>query len=171
FSTSPLSVGNHNITADFDGTTHFIRSSGQTTQTVDVLVSIDDVTVTEGKPGDKIVATFKVKLSEPSSLPVTVDFATMSGSASPITDYTTTNGTLIFAPQFTEQTVDVDITSDNAAEPGETFFVNLSSPTNAFIATGNGPGTIVDDDPAPSISINDVSATEGDSGTVPLVFT
>ena len=38
-------------------------------------------------------------------------------------------------------------------EIDETFFVNLSSPTNATIADGQGMGTIADDDarrPSPS---------------------
>ena len=55
----------------------------------------------------------------------------------------------------------------------ETFTVNLSAPTNATIATGTGTGTIVNDDaPAlPTLSINNVSANEGNSGTTAFTFT
>ena len=44
--------------------------------------------------------------------------------------------------------------------------MNLSSPANATIADAQGVGTITNDDPAtPSITINDVMVTEGNSGT------
>ena len=51
------------------------------------------------------------------------------------------------------------VNGDRLAEPNETFFVNLSSPTNATIADGQGVGTIVDDEPR--ISISDVTKKEG----------
>ena len=50
-------------------------------------------------------------------------------------------------------------------EPDETFFVNLSNPTNATIADGQGQGTITNDDPQPTISIGMSFRTEGASGT------
>src|SRR5262249_46381981 len=59
---------------------------------------------------------------------------------------------------------------DRLPEPNETFVVNLSSPTNATIADGQGVGTIVDDEPR--ISISDVSKKEGKNGQTTLfVFT
>ena len=51
------------------------------------------------------------------------------------------------------------VNGDRLAEPNETFVVNLSSPTNATIADGQGVGTILDDEPR--ISISDVTKTEG----------
>ena len=59
----------------------------------------------------------------------------------------------------------------HARRGNETFFVNLSNPTNATIADGQGVGTIIDDDPLPSLSINDVTVTEGNSGTTNATFT
>ena len=50
-------------------------------------------------------------------------------------------------------------------EANETFFVNLAGPTNATIADGQGLGTITDDDPLPTLAINDVTVTEGNAGT------
>ena len=58
------------------------------------------------------------------------------------------------------------VNGDRLAEPNETFFVNLSSPTNATIADGQGVGTIVDDEPR--ISISDVTKTEGKKGQTTL---
>ena len=53
----------------------------------------------------------------------------------------------------------------------ETFFLNLSNPANATIADGQGVGTITNDDTTPTISVNDVSANEGNSGTSTMAFT
>jgi Calx-beta domain len=61
------------------------------------------------------------------------------------------------------------VNGDRLPEPGETFVVNLSSPTNATIADGQGVGAIVDD--APRISISDVTRREGRKNTTSFVFT
>ncbi len=67
-------------------------------------------------------------------------------------------------------TVTVLVNGDATIEPTENFSVNLSSPVNATINDGQGIGTITNDDTA-SISINDVTLTEGNSGTKDFIFT
>src|SRR5262249_22767771 len=57
-----------------------------------------------------------------------------------------TSGTLTFAPGETSKTVLVPTINDNVGEGTETFTVNLSNPTGATIAHGQGTGTILDDD-------------------------
>src|SRR5204863_6808745 len=64
-----------------------------------------------------------------------------------------------------------DWSSDVCSSDLETFFVNLDTPVNATIADGQGVGTIVNDDTQPTISINDVSHNEGNSGTTSYDFT
>ena len=68
---------------------------------------------------------------------------------------------------MTTQTVTVQVNGDTTVEPNETFNVNLSSATgNATIADAQGVGTIVNDDAAaPTLTIDDVSHNEGNSGT------
>jgi hypothetical protein len=56
-------------------------------------------------------------------------------------------------------------------EGNETFNVGLSGATNATIADSQGIGTINNDDAQPTISINDISVNEGDSGTTSAGFT
>ena len=56
-------------------------------------------------------------------------------------------------------------------EANETFNVNLSGAANASIIDSQGVATINDNDPTPSLTINNVSVTEPDSGTVAMVFT
>jgi len=134
-------------------------------------ISINDVTVTEGNTGTKL-ATFTVTLSNPSSQTVTVTWQTADGTATAGSDYVAVPATVLtFNPNVTSNQVSVTINGDTTGEPNETFFVNLTSPTGgASIGDGQGLGTIQDDDPV-SISINDVTVNEGNSGTVSATFT
>ena len=59
----------------------------------------------------------------------------------------------------------VTILGDVIDESDETFFLNLSNPTNATIADGTSIVTIMDDDQPLSISISDLSVVEGNAGT------
>jgi hypothetical protein len=128
-------------------------------------ITIGDATVAEGNTGTK-AAPFTVTLSAASSQPVTVDYATADGTATAGSDYQAASGTLTFAPGETGKTVAVQVLGDRLPEPNETFVVNLSSPTSATIADGQGTGTILDDEPR--ISISDVSKKEGKKGQTTL---
>jgi hypothetical protein len=61
----------------------------------------------------------------------------------------------------TARSVSIRVIGDNRDEASETFFVNLSSPVHAAILDSQGRGTILDNDPPPNLSINDVTITEG----------
>jgi large repetitive protein len=61
----------------------------------------------------------------------------------------------------TSKTLRLPTTQDVLNEADETFNVNLSAPTNATIADGTGQATILDNDPEPTLSINDVTRNEG----------
>ena len=134
-------------------------------------LSINDVTADpEGDSGTSN-AVFTVSLAEATVQTVTVDFATADGTAKAGVDYQTTAGTLTFAAGQIVQTISVPVIGDTVFEPDETFFVNLSNPTNSPIADGQGQATIVDDDATP-ISIDDVTVNpEGDTGSTNAVFT
>jgi hypothetical protein len=119
---------------------------------------INDVTVVERNTG-AVAATFTVTLSAASADTVTVAYATGGGTAIAGSDYQAASGALTFAPGETSKTITVGVTGDRLGEPNETFVVNLSNPTNATIADGQGVGTIVDDEPR--ISIRDVTKYEG----------
>jgi len=136
-------------------------------------LSIDNVTVTEGDAGTTD-AVFTVSLSPASDQPVSVDFATADNTATAGADYQSNSGSLSFPAGTTSQNITVQVNGDTADESDETFWVNLSNPSNAIIADGQGAGTITNDDTAsalPSLSINNVTVTEGDAGTVNAVFT
>ncbi len=108
-------------------------------------LSINDISVLEGnKTGNP--ATFTVKLSQPSTRIVTVNWATQDGTALASSDYTAASGTLTFSPGFISQTISVSIVHDFSVEPDETFLVRLSNPTNASIGNGIGTCTILNDE-------------------------
>src|SRR6185312_8769918 len=107
--------------------------------------SINDVTVQEGNSGTT-TGVFTVSLSRASSQTVTAIYSTADGSASAGSDYMSTSGTVTFNPGETSKTITVTIFGDTVVEGNESFFVNLTSATNATIADGQGIGTIVDDD-------------------------
>ncbi len=133
-------------------------------------LSISDATVIEGNSGT-VNLVFTVSLSAVSDQPVTVNFAAANGSAAAPADYLAQSGTLTFQPGVTTQTITIAVNGDSLDEVDENLQVNLTSPTNATIADGQGTGTISDDDEAPSLSINDVSVVEGNGGTKSVTFT
>ncbi len=127
-------------------------------------LSINNVTVTEGDSG-ALNAAFTVTLSAASAKTVTAKYATANGTAKAPGDYGTKTGTLTFLAGQTSKTVLIGVRGDVLDEADETFFVNLSAPVNATLADAQGLCTITDDDPLPSLRINDVSVTEVDANT------
>jgi RHS repeat-associated protein len=88
-----------------------------------------------------------VILNAPSAFTVTVAYATSNGTATAGSDYTTSSGTLTFAPSQTALNVSIPILNDATAEPNETVTLTLSSPTNATLGSPNPATlTIVDND-------------------------
>jgi hypothetical protein len=144
-------------------------------------VSINDVSLVEGNI-DASSMTFTVTLTAPGEHPsigvqyTTADGPPPSGATAP-SDYNSVSNLLVFPGGLggATMTISVPINGDTAVEPDETFFVNLTivdSP--ATLSDGQGVGTIINDDaatPLPTITINDVSVTEGNSETVNAIFT
>jgi hypothetical protein len=116
-------------------------------------LSIADVTVTEGNSG-AANAVFTVTLSEASVQTVTVNFATANSTATAGSDYVTNFGLLTFSPGEISKNIPVVVNGDTAIEVNEAFFVNLTNASNAWIADGQGIGTILSDDAAPTTLSN-----------------
>ena len=128
-------------------------------------LSINDVTANEGISGITSY-TFTVTLSASPSSNVTVTVNTADGTTNPATtadnDYSAiSNLVLTFVPNgLLTQTVTVDVTGDSKFERDEAFFVNLSSPTGATLADGQGLGTILNDDAAPTLSFSSSNSVQ-----------
>ncbi|MEO8434757.1 MAG: Calx-beta domain-containing protein, partial [Pyrinomonadaceae bacterium] len=160
-----------NLSAAVNATITDNQGSGNVTND-DALpsLSINDLSVAEGNSGTAN-ATFNVTLSAPSGQTVSVNYATANSTATAGIDYESTTGTLTFDPGDTSKPVAVVINGDTAHEPNETFFVNVFGATNATIADNQGVGTITNDDAVPSLSLNDATANEGNTGTTTFTFT
>ncbi len=118
--------------------------------------------------------TFNVNLSAASGQTITVHYQTADGTATVANnDYVAIpDTTLTFNPGETSKPITVNVNGDLNVEPNETFFVNLSLPTNATIGTAQGTGTIQNDDNVlPVITVSDARVLEGDSGQSVAQFT
>jgi len=123
---------------------------GTTTASVNIIdddsanatLSIVDQTVNEGVGTSQI----EVRLSGPSSAPVSVDYATVIGSAVQGSDYWGVHSSIQFAPGETVKRIPVVILDDNAAESNETFVVRIYNATGATISNAQGRITIIDND-------------------------
>ena len=110
---------------------------------------------------------FTVRLAAASGRLVTVDYATVSGTATEGADYTGTTGTLTFRPGGAlTRTIAVPIVDDALDEVDETFRMRLSGARHATLAGGGATlaatGTILDDDePAVSIVADAAAVQEG----------
>ena len=124
-------------------------------------LSINDVSYTETSSASN--ATFTVTLSEASDQDVTVDYASSDVSTTAGSDYTASSGTVTISAGATSATFTVPILVDTLDESNETATVTLSNASNASINDATGTLTIVDDDPVPTLSIDDVSHTESSS--------
>ena len=148
------------------------RITNDDASTVTPALSIDDVSISEGDAA-AVAASFTVRLSAPTGVPVSVQFATANGTAVAGSDYTAASGTVTLPPGTTSAPVLVTVLGDLADEGDETFTVNLTAPANATIGDAQGLGTIVNNDsPAagPSMSIAPVAVPEGNRGTSTASF-
>jgi len=131
---------------------------------------ITDAVVAEGDSGPTN-AVFTVQLTNPFADVVTVDYATTNGSAVAGVDYVAASGTLTFQPGETNQTISVTIPGNTLDQSNRTFFVHLTNLSTMPLFRSQALGTILDDDPQPSIAINDISVREGDAGLADATFT
>ena len=139
-------------------------------------VSIGNASVVEGHARTRYVR-LTVSLSRKSATPVTVQYATASGTATAPSDYSTKVGTVTIAANATSTIVSIPIKGDQLLEPNETFRVLLSNPQNAVILRATGSVQIrTDDKPgvvvtAPRLSIGNASVVEGDTTSRAVRFT
>ena len=101
---------------------------------------------------------------------MTVDYATIDGTAEAGSDYTETSGVLTFDPLQTTGVISVPVNDDDMAEPDETFTLILSNLSNAVLANEliwvSATGTIEDNAPTVSAAARSAEVTEG----APVVF-
>ncbi|MEP6645634.1 MAG: Calx-beta domain-containing protein [Saprospiraceae bacterium] len=139
---------------------------------VNTQFNIDSPSVVEGNAGTSNLV-FTISRTN-NSTACSVNYAITGGTAT-----TADNDYQVFAAgtaTFTQggalsQTVTVVVNGDTKVELNETVIMTLSNPVNGAIQNGTGTGTIINDDAA-VITINNVTVTEGCTGsTVLATFT
>jgi parallel beta-helix repeat protein len=133
-------------------------------------IDVSGGTVIEGDSGVANVL-FTVTKSRESTHFVSVNYATLAGTAASGFDFDALSGVLVFAPGENSKTLIVRVFGDAVIEGDETFTLELSSPVDGIIGIGSATATISNDDvPPPLLSIADVSAAEGNGQTL-ITFT
>ncbi len=152
-----LAGGGHVLTAsgviyDSDGTS------------ADRGISVSSPLLLEGDDGST-QAVFEIKLSEPLTSDLTLDFSTADGTAVSGEDYVAKTGTITFLAGQTVASVAVDVLGDTKVETQETF--SLVVEANPAIANGvannAGIATILSDDGDsifPTLSILNTKSSE-----------
>jgi hypothetical protein len=134
---------------------------------------------TEGTSGTDPDAVFTIKRGDTDSAaePIIVRVSTVDGTATSAgNDYRSLNSVAFTIPAgLREIVVPVGINPDNIDESNEAFSlridkVEIGGADFQGFSTALANATILDDDDAPKLSISDVSATEGHSGTKTVAF-
>jgi hypothetical protein len=135
------------------------------------ILSFSSATYTVAESGGSITIT--INRVGGSNGTTKVDYATSNGTATAPQDYTAASGQLTFNNGETTKTFVVPIVNDALDEANETVNLTLSNVTGSgeLGSPSTAVLTITDDDPTPTLSINDATVTEGNSGTVNAVFT
>jgi hypothetical protein len=157
-----------NLTQPVNGTISDAQGIGTIFDNDPPAISISDASLTEGNAGTAQM-TFVVSLSAASAQNVSVSYSTANGTAVSGLDYQTATGVATILAGQTSTNVGVAIIGETLSEPTETFTVNLSQPVNGTIGDAQGVGTIFDNDQT-FLSVNDVSASEGDPPSAPAAM-
>ncbi len=126
------------------GGAEILRASATGSIIDDDGLAISNATITEGT-GGTATASATVTLTASAST-VTVDWATVDGTARAGSDYTAATGCLTFLPGETSKTIDITVASDSVWEANETFRIVLGNAAGAQIVDRNGTVTINNDD-------------------------
>ena len=133
-------------------------------------LSIENARVSGSEDSVFIKFTVSLAAEHASRRTVTVDYATIDGTAEAGSDYTETSGVLTFDPLQTTGVISVPVNDDDMAEPDETFTLTLSNLSNAVLANEliwvTATGTIEDNEPTVSAAARSAEVTEG----APVVF-
>jgi hypothetical protein len=108
-------------------------------------LSASDSAGADGSPG-LIAVTLTLSLTTIAFVEVTVNFATVAGSALAGSDLIATSGQIVFAAGSTVATLVVYVVADATRESNETFRVVLSAATGATIGDNSATVTIRNDD-------------------------
>lgn len=161
--------------AETDAFTGNNAAAVSTAVTVPVITA-SHFTVTEGNSGFT-AASVPVTLSGSNTVSVSFNYSTLAYPAGARvatagSDYVVSSGVVTFPAGVTSATIPLQIIGDTLIEDFERFALILSSPVNGELAATRYRIHITDDDGTanPSLTIGNVTVTEGDSGTTTATF-
>ncbi|MBL3527696.1 MAG: SCO family protein [gamma proteobacterium endosymbiont of Lamellibrachia anaximandri] len=127
-------------------------------------LALSSATATLSESGPAITLT--VDRTGGSDGTVSVDYATVDGTATAPGDYTAINGTLTFLDGELSKTLTLIPTGDTVWEPSETFTLILSNAVDASLGLATATVTITDDDTrnAGTLALNSTTVTLPESG-------
>ncbi|MBW3621314.1 MAG: PxKF domain-containing protein, partial [Actinobacteria bacterium] len=131
-------------------------------------VSVDDLRIAEGDTS-LTDAAVPVRLSAPTTTPITVLVTTEDGSAQAPGDYLPVSLRVTVPAGATEVLAHVPVHGDRVMEPDESLTVRLSDPVGAVLGRDAAEVTITDDEPL-ALSVSSPTVVEGDGGTTPATF-
>ena len=128
--------------------------------------------VSEGNTGQKMM-TFAVTPTNGNWQPMTVDYATIAGEAARAgLDYVPVAGTAVIPAETTDPVyISVPVIGNRRHQKTHKVILHLQNPVESIIVTPDTNGDIIDDDPAPTMLVSDVSVGETNSGTVNAAVT
>ncbi|MDA8982545.1 cadherin domain-containing protein, partial [Gammaproteobacteria bacterium] len=124
-------------------------------------IYFNDASVNEGSS-----LTIPVLLSNTSELPITVNYATVDGTASSGKDYTSNSGQLTFAPGESSKSITLETIDNELDEDNRGLTVRFDNPSNAELSFTTLNVLLLDEDEAPVVSAFSSSVTEGQPLTV-----
>lgn len=102
--------------------------------------------VTATRPAQSGPFRFYFGLSAVSQQTVSVQYATVDGTAKAGVDYTAAMGTVSIPAGQTQTYVDVQVVGDSLRRPDQTFYLQLRSPVNCTLDSSEALATIVNSD-------------------------
>lgn len=138
-------------------------------RTARVTIVDDDVartlSVADASAQEGLALSFTVSLSQVAQQAVSFRYVTSSLTAAS-GDFTSTSGFGSIAAGAYQTTITVPTVEDGLYEASETLRLSLSDVSGALSGDLDATGTILNDDTAPQLRINDVSVSEGNSTTM-----
>tara|TARA_B100000767_G_scaffold78174_1_gene74870 strand:+ start:5115 stop:6305 length:1191 start_codon:yes stop_codon:yes gene_type:complete len=78
----------------------------------------------------------EVRINPANTREVSVEYATIEGTALAVEDFVAASGSVTFSPGETSKKITIQVVTDEYLEPDETFQVELKNPVNGYIKIG-----------------------------------
>ena len=142
------------------------QDTGTVTIAADLPVGLATFSISSAQVAEGQSATITVTRAGDLAGQVTVDYATVGGSATSGADFTPSSGTLTFAAGETTKTITLSTIKDTVQEPAESFTIALQNPVGGTITQGSGTISIAADAFVPSVSVSSTSVSGGTTATL-----